>query len=81
MLNQNGKTLRDFVSFTAFRIENSFFQHQEIHKFSWNFRGLGSVIDYFITNEKLGNMDMCSIGQRMGKSCLFEPFTTTVARL
>lgn len=55
-LNQNGKMLRDFVSFNKMRIENTFFKHKEIHKYTWSARGLRSIIDYFIANEKLSKL-------------------------
>jgi hypothetical protein len=31
---------------------NSFYEHKEIHKYTWSARNSQSIIDYFITNEK-----------------------------
>ncbi|GFG36537.1 hypothetical protein Cfor_09350 [Coptotermes formosanus] len=51
-LNSNGRKLIDFCTFNNLKIMNTFFNHKEIHKFTWEARGHKSVIDYFITNMK-----------------------------
>ncbi|KAJ4431148.1 hypothetical protein ANN_19743 [Periplaneta americana] len=51
--NQNGKALKDFCAHNEMRITNSYFNHREIHKFTWSQRGLRSIIDYVLVNRKL----------------------------
>lgn len=55
-MNQNGKHLRDSLSFNKLRVENRFFQHKEIHKFTWSARGSRSIMDYVIANENLSKL-------------------------
>ena len=50
--NHNGATLRDFCAFNKPKI-NSFYRHNDIHKFTWEARGTKSIIDYIIINDRL----------------------------
>jgi len=53
VLNHNGAALRDFCAFSKLKITNSFYRHEDMHKFTWEARGTKSVIDYIIINDKL----------------------------
>lgn len=53
-INENGKKLRDFVTYNNLKIVNTFFKQKEIHKYTWENRGSRSLIDYIIANQKLG---------------------------
>jgi hypothetical protein len=52
-LNGNGKCLRDWCTFNNLRITNTFFNHKDIHKYTWEARGTKSIIDHIIANEKI----------------------------
>ena len=51
--NHNGAALRDFCAFNKLKITNSFYRHKDTHKFAWEARGIRSVIDYIIINDRL----------------------------
>lgn len=51
--NDNGYELRHFATYNKLKITNTFFRHKEIHKYTWSARGLRSLIDYVIVNDKL----------------------------
>jgi endonuclease/exonuclease/phosphatase family metal-dependent hydrolase len=51
--NNNGRLLTDFCIFNNLKITHSFFRHKNIHRHTWEARGLKSVIDYIIVDEKL----------------------------
>jgi hypothetical protein len=53
VLNDNGKTLKNFAAFNESKITNTFFRHKNIHKYTWSARGTKSIIDYVLTNSKL----------------------------
>ena len=44
---------RDFCAFNKLKTTNSFYRHQDIHKFTWEARGTKSVIDCIIINDRL----------------------------
>ncbi|XP_055715158.1 uncharacterized protein LOC129809374 [Phlebotomus papatasi] len=48
--NPNGKMLLDFCAIKGYSIMNTFFQHKEIHKYTWEDtkRGLKSIIDFVL---------------------------------
>ena len=48
----NNKRLTDFCTFNNLKIINTFFQHKEIYKFTWEATGYKSISDYFVTNMK-----------------------------
>jgi hypothetical protein len=50
--NNNGIKLRDFVLYNNMKIMNTIFQHKDPHKYTWSARGLQSIIDYVICNQK-----------------------------
>ena len=52
-LNENGKTLRNFVNYNDFQITNTLFRHKDIHKYTRVERGTRSIIDYILINRKL----------------------------
>jgi hypothetical protein len=52
-ISNNGRLLIDFCLVNNLKIRNSFFRHRNIHKYTWEARGLKSVTDYIIVNEKL----------------------------
>lgn len=54
--NNNGSRLIDFVSFNQLKVMNSFFNHKDSHKFTWEARGSKSIIDYAICNNKLADL-------------------------
>ena len=51
--NENGRTLRDFVTFNKLKITNGFFRKKDIHKYTWAARGYRSIIDYVMINKKV----------------------------
>jgi hypothetical protein len=53
VINHNGTALRDFSVFNKLKITNSFYRHKNIHKFMWGARGMRSVIDDTIINDRL----------------------------
>ena len=61
-LNNNGTRLRDLCKDMSLRIMNGFFQHKNVHKFTWvqPTKGLQSLIDYVIQrqNSKLQTTDV-----------------------
>ena len=54
-MNHNGAALLDFSAFNKLKITNSFYRHKDIHKFTWEARGTGSIIEYVIINDRLKN--------------------------
>ncbi len=52
-LNANGKELRQFATMNHLKISNTFFRKRDIHKYTWSARGLRSIIDYFLINDKM----------------------------
>jgi len=50
---QNGATLRGFCVFNKLKITDSFYRHKGIDKFTWEARGIKSVLDYIIINDRL----------------------------
>jgi hypothetical protein len=52
-VNKTGMRLVDFVVYNNIRIMNTFFNHKNIHKYTWSARNFKSIIDYFIANEKI----------------------------
>lgn len=52
-LNKNGQQLIQFASMNNFKITNTFFRKLDINKYTWSARGLRSIIDYVIINDKL----------------------------
>jgi exonuclease III len=54
-LNNNGQELIQFCTFNQLRITDTFFPKKDIYKYTWSARGLRSIIDYVIVNEKLQN--------------------------
>ena len=54
-LNGNGHRLLDLCAVNELVILNTFYQHKEIHKFTWESkgRGLRSIIEYFIVRRAL----------------------------
>jgi hypothetical protein len=56
LVNDSGKKLIDFCTYSNLKIMNIFFKHKEIHKFTWESRGYKSIIDYFITNIKVSKI-------------------------
>jgi exonuclease III len=54
-VNNNGRDLIDLCLFNTLKITNTFFRHKNIHKFTWETRGIKSIIDYIIINENLKN--------------------------
>ena len=51
--NRNGSYLIDFVLYNQLKVMNSFFDHKDSHKFTWEARSLKSIIDYGICSYKL----------------------------
>src|SRR5699024_4270933 len=51
-LNSNGRMLLDFCAGTATSIMNTFFEHKQIHKYTWRHDSLGekSIIDFIIVS-------------------------------
>lgn len=56
VINSNGRLLRDFALYNNFRIMNTFFQHKEIHKYTWAARETRTIIDYFLANHKTAKL-------------------------
>jgi histidinol phosphatase-like PHP family hydrolase len=48
--------LIDFVVYNNLRFMNTFFNHKNIHKYTWSARNSKSMIDYFIANEKISKL-------------------------
>ena len=48
--NDNGRRLLEFCASNGMIISNTWYQHKEIHQFTWECRGRGlkSIIDYFL---------------------------------
>jgi exonuclease III len=51
--NNNRKDLIDFCSFNKIRITDTYFKHKDTHKYTWAARGIQSIIDYVIVNDRL----------------------------
>jgi len=53
-INDNGQRLIEMCEFLNFKIMNGFFQHKDIHKFTWvqPKKGLRSIIDYVLQQQK-----------------------------
>lgn len=60
--NNNGERLVNFCQGMSLKIMNGFFQHKNIHKFTWTqpTRGISSIIDYVIMrqNSKINILDV-----------------------
>jgi exonuclease III len=41
--NNNGRVLMDFCLFNKLKITNTFFRHKNMHKFTWEARGIKSM--------------------------------------
>ena len=54
-MNGNGQKLLRLCAMNELVVLNTFYQHRDIHKFTWESKGRGfrSVIDYFITRKVL----------------------------
>lgn len=52
-VNNNGDRLADFCTQNTLKIENGFFKHKDIHKYTWiqHTRQRKSIIDYIITSQ------------------------------
>jgi hypothetical protein len=53
-LNNNGRKLIEFTTYNRLKITNTFFRKKLNNKFTWAARGLRSLIDYTLVNEKAG---------------------------
>ena len=53
--NDNGQRLLRLCIMNELIISNTFYQHKDIHKFTWESqgRGLRSIIDYFLIRKVL----------------------------
>ena len=54
-INDNGERLIDLCTQTSLKIWNGFFNHKNIHKYTWeqHTKNLKSIIDYIVTNQDL----------------------------
>ena len=54
MCNDNGKRLLEFCATNGLIISNTWYQHKEIHQFTWECRGRGlkSILDYFLVRRE-----------------------------
>ena len=52
--NDNGKRLLEFCATNGLIISNTWYQHKEIHQFTWECRGRGlkSILDYFLVRRE-----------------------------
>jgi hypothetical protein len=52
-LNNNGERLKEICDYNNLKINNTFFEHRDIHKFTWTqkSRNLKSIIDYVISKQ------------------------------
>ena len=52
--NDNGRRLLEFCASNGMIISNTWYQHKEIHQFTWECRGRGlkSIIDYFLVKRE-----------------------------
>ena len=68
--NDNGTRLIQLCQQYDLKIQNGFFQHKEIHKFTWkqNTRGLQSIIDYVITKQE-SSVKMLDVRVQRGAVC------------
>ena len=61
--NANGEKVLDFCCANGLSIMNTFFQHKDIHKYTWYRDSLGqrSMIDFFIVSSdlKVNELDVC----------------------
>jgi hypothetical protein len=48
-VNKNGMRLIDFAVYNNLRIMNTFFNHKNIHKYTWSAQNSKSIIDYGIS--------------------------------
>jgi hypothetical protein len=53
IINEKGVKLRELADFNELKITNTFFRKKDIHKYTWNARGLRSLINHIIVNSKL----------------------------
>ena len=53
--NDNGRRLLSFSAENGFKVLNTFYEHKEIHKYTWKCpgRGLNSIIDYFLVRNEM----------------------------
>jgi exonuclease III len=54
--NNNGVKLRHLVLYNDLKIMNTFFQHKDVHKYTWSVRGARSIIDYIICIQNTANL-------------------------
>ena len=45
--------MRDFCAFNKLKITNSFYRHKDTDTFTWEARGIKSVLNYIIINDRL----------------------------
>ena len=52
--NDNGRRLLEFCATNGLIVCNTWYQHKEIHQFTWECkgRGLKSIIDYFLVKRE-----------------------------
>ena len=55
MVNDNGEKLIELCTQTSLKIWNGFFDHKNIHKYTWeqHTKNLRNIIDYIITKQDL----------------------------
>lgn len=53
VINSKGQELRQFATNNHLKITNTFFRKRDINKYTWSERGLRSIIDYVLINDKL----------------------------
>ena len=66
MENDRGKRLLSFSAENVFKVLNTFYEHKEMHKYTWKCpgRGLKSIIDYFLVrNEMKRNVNNVKVGR------------------
>ncbi|XP_030754777.1 craniofacial development protein 2-like [Sitophilus oryzae] len=62
VLNDNGELMIDLCTFNKLRINNTFYDHKEQHKFTFsNTRGHRSTIDYIVTNRYIHPLQILDI--------------------
>ena len=55
MENDSGRRLLSFSAENGFKVLNTFYEHKEIHKYTWKCpgRGLKLIIDYFLMRKQM----------------------------
>ena len=53
--NDSGRRLLSFSPKNGFKVLNTFYEHKEIHKYTWKCpgRGLKSIIDHFLVRNEM----------------------------